>query len=165
MDSDQDIQHIADTNSAEDSVGFNKQLSETFKKEKKSYRKKVERVWSTDEILTLIREVEARKVLWDAGSDGFKLPKDSLWRQVADAIPAGVNDCKGKWTNLRTSFNSNLNKHRKKKSGQAANHATKITWQFFKPMLFLESNKVQQSSKSTTSMELVCIINNIAIIE
>lgn len=134
------------------------QVAKKPKSKQKSYRKRVETAWSHENILKLIQEVEIRRSLWDAGCAEYKLPKESLWQEVADAIPASINDCKGKWTNLRTSFNSNLDKYRKKKSGQGTDESISISWKYFKPMIFLETNKVRQSTQSTTSMELVIIL-------
>lgn len=125
------------------------------KVKQKSYRKKVETAWSREKILKLIEEVEARRILWDAGCAEYKLPKDIVWQEVADTIPTSFNDCKGKWANLRTTFNSNLEKLRKKKSGQGTDEQMQISWKYFKPMMFLETTKVRQSTQSTTSMQLV----------
>lgn len=114
----------------------------------------MERNWSDEEIHLLLKEVESRRKLWDAGSELYKMPKDSEWDSVADAINTSPNDCKGKWANLRITFNNNMEKYRKKKSGQGAEPVA-ITWKYFKAMMFLENNKVRQTTKSTTSMELV----------
>ncbi|XP_065356044.1 uncharacterized protein LOC135950426 [Calliphora vicina] len=120
----------------------------------KSYRKKVESAWTHEYILKLIEEVEARRSLWDAGCAEYKLPKYNLWQEVADIIQVSVNDCKGKWTNLRTSFNCNLEKFRKKKSGQGTDEQFQIVWRYFKPMMFLETTKVRQATQSISSMQL-----------
>lgn len=125
------------------------------KQKQKSYKKKVESTWTDDEIYKLIKEIEAQRVLWDMGTPEYKLPKDTVWQQVADIVSASVNDCKGKWGNLRTTFNSNLSKYRKTKSGQGTDESCPITWKFFKAMMFLEANKVSQSTQSTSSMTLV----------
>lgn len=127
------------------------------KPKQKSYRKKVETVWPDENITKLINEVEVRRSLWDAGCAEYKLPKDILWQEVSDAIPVSINDCKGKWSNLRTTFNYNLEKLRRKKSGQGADEHFQITWRYFKPMMFLERTKVCQATQSTSSMELVSI--------
>ncbi|KNC23375.1 hypothetical protein FF38_00883 [Lucilia cuprina] len=44
--------------------------------------------WSHENILKLIQEVETRRSLWDVGYAEYKLHKDNLWQEVADAIPA-----------------------------------------------------------------------------
>ncbi|XP_046805742.1 uncharacterized protein LOC111685068 isoform X1 [Lucilia cuprina] len=120
----------------------------------KSYRKKVESVWTHDNIIRLIEEVEARRCLWDAGCPEYKLPKDMLWQEVADSVNMSFNDCKGKWANLRTTFNCNLEKLRKKKSGQRTDESFQIVWKYFKPVLFLEAAKVRQSTQSISSLQL-----------
>lgn len=121
----------------------------------KSYKKKVEHKWTDDEIFNLIKAVEPQRSLWDFSSPEYKLPKDLVWEQVANAVSAEVNDCKAKWGNLRVTFNSNMNKYRAKKSGQSVDESYTVGWKFFKSMMFLEASKVSQSTKSTSSMELV----------
>ncbi|XP_046805743.1 uncharacterized protein LOC111685068 isoform X2 [Lucilia cuprina] len=120
----------------------------------KSYRKKVESVWTHDNIIRLIEEVEARRCLWDAGCPEYKLPKDMLWQEVADSVNMSFNDCKGKWANLRTTFNCNLEKLRKKKSGQRTDESFQIVWKYFKPVLFLEAAK----ESATTDASILCNI-------
>lgn len=86
------------------------------------------------------------------------MPKEAVWVQVAEVVSAHVNECKAKWGNLRTTFNSNLAKYRSKKSGQGADDSYTVTWKFFKAMLFLEASKVGQSTQSITSMPLVIFV-------
>lgn len=134
----------------------NEKLKPT-KPKQKSYKKKPMREWPSEEIHNLIKEVQQRRVLYDSGMPENKLPKTDLWQEVADVIGTSVDDCKGKWGYLRTTFNYNLSKYRQKKSGQGTDESNTITWQYFKPMLFLEACKVSQSTQSTSSMELVII--------
>lgn len=123
----------------------------------KSYKKKVERKWSDEDINKLIKEIETRPVLWNAGLPEYKLSKEIVWQEVADAIPAELNDCKGKWGNLRTTFNTNLAKLRQRKSGQGADETATISWKFFNAMMFMETTRINQSTSSTSSMELVML--------
>lgn len=75
---------------------------------RKNYNKRVERKWEKEDTLKLIQEVEARPLLWDVGAAELKLPKEHLWEEVAAALNANLNDCKGNRGNLRTSFNVKL---------------------------------------------------------
>lgn len=127
-------------------------------KRSRSYRKKVDRLWSNSEIFRLIREVEKRSILWNIGSDEYKMPKDHDWQEVANSIPALVNECKGKWTNLRISFNHYLKKYKHERSGCVDNHGGKVTWRFFKPLLFLDTGKVSQSSSEPNIVHYVVSI-------
>lgn len=137
---------------------FERLLVET-KPKKKNYRKKVETSWSHEHILKLIEEVESRRSLWDIGCAEYKQHKDFVWQEVADSISVILNDCKAKWINLRTTFNCNVNKCQKKKSGQGTDELVSITWKYFKPMMFLENNKIRQSTQSTSSMPPVKIFS------
>lgn len=124
----------------------------------KSYKKKVERQWTDDEILSLIKAIESQRALWDFSCPEYKLQKETVWEQVADTVSSTVNDCKAKWGNLRTTFNNNLTKYRAKKSGQGAEESYTVAWKFFTSMMFLEASKVSQSTQSTSSMELVTFL-------
>lgn len=115
----------------------------------KSYRKKVESNWSHESTIKLIGEVKKRRCLWDIGCEEYKLPKESVWQEVADAIPTSFNNCKGKWANLRTTFKSNLHKLRRKKPNQGGSEQqSDVHWRYFKPMMFLETIKVRQSTST-----------------
>lgn len=124
----------------------------------KSYRKKVESDWSHENTIKLIAEVKKRRCLWDTGCEAYKLPKENVWQEVADAIPTSFNDCKGKWANLRTTFNSNLHKLRKKQSDHGTDEEPDIHWRYFKPMLFLETIKAPKTMQSSSSTQLVRIV-------
>lgn len=129
----------------------------TKKRKQKSYKKKVQKDWGHEEILLLIKEIEARTALWDMSSADYKTPKDSIWKEVADKLERDQDDCKGKWTNLRITFKNNMAKYRAKKSGQGTDDSIEITWRYFRSMLFLEANDIGLSAESTTSMPLVNI--------
>lgn len=129
-------------------------------KRKKSHRRRVERLWSTTDIMTLIREVEARSILWYIGSDEYKLPKEHVWQEVADTIPASIDQCKGKWTNLRISFNTYVKKYRLERTFEGPNQAGKTIWKFFEPMRFLETYKANQSIDSSSNyiVSIFCFV-------
>lgn len=129
------------------------------KPKRQNYVKKVEHDWSHEETLKLNSAVEERRVLWDFGMPQYKLPKSGAWKEVVDAIGSSttVDDAKGKWMNLRITFKSNLAKYRAKKSGQGTSESVAIHWRYFKCMMFLEANDVQQSTESTSSFELVAV--------
>lgn len=129
----------------------------TTKPKQKSYRKKVERQWTDDEISKLIDAVQLRRALWDFSDPKYRFGKDVVWQEVADALSADMNECKAKWTNLRISFNNCLTKYRKRKSGQGTDESYTVTWKFFDTMMFLEASKVSQSTSSTSNMTLVAL--------
>lgn len=137
--------------------GGNKTKTRKARPKQKSYKRKVERSWTEEEILNLIKEVEMHPALWDFSCPEYKLPKDAVWQDVANILSASMDDCKGKWGNLRTTFNYNLAKYRKKKSGQGSDEIVTVSWKFFKSMMFLEASKVSQSTQSTSSLQLVIL--------
>lgn len=130
--------------------------SQDANNKKKSYKKKVESEWSQEDSYKLIKEVEARRVLWDAGCEEYRLPKPDEWQEIANALGRdSVNDCKGKWTNLRTTFKRKVAEIRIKKSGQGTDESYKTNWPYFKMMQFLEVNDELQATVSISSMQLV----------
>lgn len=134
-----------------------KKKQRSDKPKQKNYHKKVQADWTHENILQLIQEVEPRRTLWDMGSAEYKLPKMSLWQEIADAMGRSSDDCIAKWRHLRTSFYNKISTYRKTKSGQGTDESITITWKYFRPMMFLEANDVRQSTQSTPSMQLVNI--------
>lgn len=114
--------------------------------------------WSDDEKFKLIKAVEKRPCLWDKGLAEYKLPKLKVWEEVVSEMERSdvkLDDCKALWSNLHITFNTNMAKHRAKKSGQGTDESCTIVWKFFRAMLFLEACDVRQSTASTSSMILV----------
>lgn len=131
-------------------------------KKRRNYAKKVERKWTEEEIERLISAVEERRLLWDVGAAEYKLPKIDAWQEVADAVGnITMDDAKAKWSNLRITFKTNLNKYRSKKSGQGTDELVTIHWRYFDSLMFLEANDVQQSSESTSSLTLVSFLSSL----
>lgn len=124
--------------------------------------RKVTYSWSEEEIFRLISSVEQHRGLWDVSAAEYKLSKLDAWRIVADELAInGVDstEAKMKWLSLRTTFMTNLAALRKKKSGQGANESHNVSWKFFKSMMFLEANNLEQSTSSTSTLHLVILIS------
>lgn len=120
--------------------------------------RKIQHIWSDDEINHLIASVEQHRGLWDFASPDYKLTRRDEWQGIVDELQVNgvdVNEAKVKWSSLRTTFMVNLAKLRKKKSGQGANESHTVTWKFFKSMLFLENNNLMHSTTSTSTLHLV----------
>lgn len=132
---------------------------ETRAKKKKKNVKKVEAEWKDDVIYKLISAVEERPVLWNAGVSEYKLPKSDAWREVAEALDGKYDweECKAKWGNLRISFKTNLAKARKTKSGQGTAELNTVHWRFFRAMYFIESADAEQSTPSTSNLNIVSV--------
>lgn len=129
-----------------------KQKTNTVKERKQKH------LWNDTETLNLISLVEQHGALWDYNSAEYKMSRKDSWSGVVDALgiaDVDVEEAKLKWANLKLTFNSNMAKYRKKKSGQGADETAKVVWRFFKPMFFLEANNVKKSTQSTSSFILV----------
>lgn len=123
--------------------------------------RKIQHEWTPAQIVTLIAAVEKRRMLWDFGSEEYKLSKVDSWREVCDELGFEIdsNEVKTKWSSLRVTFKTNLANLRKKKSGQSADDSSTVSWRYFKQMLFLEANDANQSTQSTSTMELVIFLS------
>lgn len=152
-----------DSNDAEYTPQHSQSLTQSQaakKPKKKPNRTKVTIPWGEEEKSKLIKAIEERRCLWDKSTPEYKLPKVMPWQEVADIMAredynVNVEQCKALWTNLRVTFNTNLNKYRSKKSGQGADESVDIVWKHLKSMLFLEASNVRDSTTSTSSMPLV----------
>lgn len=120
--------------------------------------KKVEAAWNDDVTFVLIAAVEKRPVIWDFGSYEYKTSKTDAWLEVAEVLEGKFEweECKAKWSNLRISFNTNLAKSRKTKSGQGTADNT-VQWRFFKAMYFIANNDARQSTASTSNLIIVSL--------
>lgn len=129
---------------------------------KKRTKKNVEKVtaeWNNDTTSALIAAVEERSVLWNVGASDYKLPKPDAWREVAEALQNKYDweECKAKWAHLRITFNANLAKMRKTKSGQGTADLISVQWPFYKSMYFIEASKAKQSTESTSNLNIVSV--------
>lgn len=128
------------------------------KKRAKKVVKKVEAAWNDAVTFDLIAAVEKRPVIWDFGSSEYKMAKSDAWREVAEVLEGKFEweECKAKWSNLQISFNTNLAKSRKTKSGQGTTDNT-VQWRFFKAMYFIAANDARQSTASTSNLITVSL--------
>lgn len=113
-------------------------------------RSRVEHIWSVEETVQFLRDVRANRVLWDVNAERCSRRRDNIWQKIADAIPTTVNDCKGKFTNLRTTYAMNVEKYRRQQEAGVAEPS--IMWKFFKMMRFLDTNSSTVSSLTATSV-------------
>ena len=84
--------------------------------------KKKPRKWTEFEIDTLIEMLEERVCLWDAYCKAYHIrdKREKAYTEIKEALDISVVDIKTKITSLRAQLGREINKVRKKKSGQAA---------------------------------------------
>lgn len=118
-------------------------------------RNRVEHIWSFEETLQLLRDVRANRILWDVNAErGYGL-RNNTWRKIAEAFSTSANDCKGKFSNLKTTYAMNIEKYRRQK--EAGVDEPVILWKFFKVMQFLDKNNATNSTVPSPTAELVSI--------
>lgn len=130
-----------------DTEQSNSDISETRERKSrivnKCYNKKVEKKWSPEGTFKLIESIEVFPILWGINSSNCQLSRDMIWREVADRIndDRSVNDCKGKWLNLRKTFYKKLVEYRKGRSDRHDDQMISIKWPFFNALMFFKNQE------------------------
>lgn len=109
---------------------------------KKRSRMKVLKDWHQEAISKLIDAVKAEELLWNTEHDHYKTRtmRDLAWSKISKESFHGQYDpeqLNAKWSNLRIQFKQYYFKLKNEKS-------MKITWRYYKQMLFLLSVKTRQ---------------------
>ena len=131
------------------------QAAQTKKKSKKPTKYN----WSTEAIDALIKEWEARPLLFDCSHKEYHL-KDKrklAIEQIREKLssdhliepPPTADDIQKKIHNLRTYFNAERNKEESSKSsGKGADDVYHSSWQFFVQLAFLNDNVAPRTTHS-----------------
>ena len=111
---------VLNPNSIEESPGkenIDPTSTTPSEKEKKKPSK-----WTEFEIDTLIEMLEERVCLWDVSCKAYHMrdKREKAYTEIKEALDISVVDIKTKITSLRAQLGREINKVRKKKSGQAA---------------------------------------------
>lgn len=112
--------------------------------------------WTRDKIKLLISSLEELPHLWDVSQIDYKnrLKRTASIEQLAQQFNTDSGEISRKLHNLRTQFNNELRKSRKRKSGQGVDEIYTSKWEFFEALQFMRS-----SSKCTeTQSNIVSII-------
>lgn len=115
-----------------------------FKNVKKSATRpkpKVTMKWHNEDIHALIQAIEQQPSIWDLSSaDNKNLTKrESAWNVIFKELDMryGINECKAKWTNLKTTYRFKKNAMMALKSGQG----TEPVWIFWNDMQFVTESE------------------------
>ena len=106
----------------------------------------------SDEIETLIDELEKRSCLWDIFDKEYhnREKRDIAYTELEDILKHTKQDIKTKIAGLRTELGREISKTNCWKSGQAASEKYKSTWVFYDKLQFLHS--VTQAAKSKDNL-------------
>ena len=141
---------VLNPNSIEESPGkenIDPTSTTPSEKEKKKPRK-----WTEFEIDTLIEMLEERVCLWDVTCKAYHMrdKREKAYTEIKEALDISVVDIKTKITSLRAQLGREINKVRKKKSGQAATDNYESNWVFWEKLQFLIP--VMQAGKSRDNL-------------
>ena len=129
------------------------------KKNCKRPSRKIEFTWSEKEESKLILAVQKQRPLWDCSVPEYKLAHKKLdcWQVVAEELEMDINfsEARKKWNSMRSNFKVFLGKNRNKKSGQGADECKNIKYPHYNELLFIESAEVEQSTKTTSTLDMV----------
>ncbi|XP_022913138.2 transcription factor Adf-1-like [Onthophagus taurus] len=103
----------------------------------------------------LIAAVREQRLLWDKKHKHYRnrLLIQRSWKNVAEALECTADDVKKKWKNLRDSYNRDLNKVEKPRSGSDAdqNGQYQGDWPHFESMQFLKT--ILKPRKTTSNIQ------------
>ncbi|XP_045474622.1 transcription factor Adf-1-like [Harmonia axyridis] len=109
----------------------------------------------TDFNEVLIVAVRNSKILWDKTDKRYhnRLLVDREWRRIAKELGEPKEAVKGKWKNLLDTFNRELKKVHKSRSGEEANGPCRYkgTWCYFEEMYFLKRILTPRKTKGNLS--------------
>lgn len=99
---------------------------QTKRRKRVQNRAKISHVWTHEEIVKLISEVEVRPCIWNAANKEYKnrFKRDTAWQEVLSEIGEKypIDELMSKWQNLRTQFRNSVTSAKKIKSGQATSN-------------------------------------------
>ena len=81
--------------------------------------------------------------------------KLDCWQGVAEELHINFSEARKKWNSMRSNFKVFLGKTRSKKSGQGTDEYKNIKYPHFNELLFIESSEVEQSTKTTSTLDMV----------
>ena len=128
----------------------------SFNKEKKStgggQNKKKKKKSKSDEIETLIDELEKRSCLWDIFDKEYhnREKRDIAYTELEDILKHTKQDIKTKIAGLRTQLGREISETNCWKSEQATSEKYKSTWVFYDKLQFLRP--VTQAAKSKDNL-------------
>ena len=125
---------------------------ETSVDKKNPKKRKINKLWTEEETIELIEQLESRPCLWDVYHATYSKRdvKELAYAELSDQFELPIAEIKSKVNSLRTQFNRELAKESKTKSGQSTDELYKSNWIHFGRLNFLRS--VLASSKSFDSI-------------
>lgn len=126
----------------------------TQKSKRSRPKPKVTGEWAKDDVLLLIQRVEQQPCIWDYSLRDHKNLnlRDSAWRNIVMQFGDRytVNDCKAKWTNVKTAYQRTRTNYLKTTSGQATSGALPH-WPYWSAMQFVGTNEATNTISSDAS--------------
>lgn len=126
----------------------------TQKTKRSRPKPKVTGEWGKDDVFMLIQHVEQQPCIWDYSlSDHKNLNlRDSAWRSVVKQFGDRytANDCKAKWTNVKTAYQRTKANYFKTTSGQGTSGALP-QWPYWSAMQFVGTNEAANTITSDAS--------------
>lgn len=110
--------------------------------------------WSNSAINALISAVKQHPCVWEYSSGDYKdrYKREQAWREIQrDCAGHTVEDCKGKWANVKTAY-QNVKKKIKTKSGQGLEN-TKPHWPYWSAMQFYSRHDIAKTTCSLSTLD------------
>lgn len=128
--------------------------SETTPVAKKRKKPSVCSSWSHSDISALILAVEQHPCVWEYSSFEYKdrYKREQAWGEIQRDCPGHtVEDCKGKWANVKTVY-QNVKKKIKTKCGQGLEN-TQPHWPYWNSMQFYSRQDIAKTTCSLSTLD------------
>lgn len=120
------------------------------------------KTWSKDETFALITEWESYPELWDIKSINYRnrSKKQNALRELAKKFETVESEISRKLHNLRTQFHQEIRRMKTKKSGDGADDAYEITWEFFNSLKFINCDHSETKTIDNLVSFILYLVNN-----
>lgn len=104
--------------------------------------------WSDLETKKLITLYEENELLWNVTLKDYRnrVKKHEAFRDISEKLKIDITEVQRKIHNLRSQYNSELKKIKKKTSGQATDEVYVSNWPYFAALKFIHVNVPTTSS-------------------
>lgn len=120
------------------------------------------RVWSKEETYSLIESIQECPELWNVKAKEYRdrNKKQKALKNLAEKYDTTEAEIQRKLHNLRTQFNQEIKKVKKRKSGDGVDDLYKSSWEYFDALKFLmlnESSSAETADNLTVSKRTIQI--------
>lgn len=118
--------------------------------------------WTRDKTLDLLREYQARRVLWDCNARGYRdrTKRKRAIKELADILGCNTLEVEKKVTNLKCQYSREVHKIQNSKENANGPEDLYVSkWFAFKSMQFLQFGTRRYRRKKVSFFTFIVIVN------